>query len=497
MAIQGTKINQKIKPYLIIILSCILSPLLIMNSNYINNQRTKPYTYKEKSKIFDKLIKTRKLRENQKEILSFKVSDKICEKSHEELRDYYKTGDLEIIGEEDNVIKAEDKEKDKAHFKALINIIDFWIKDKDKNETKKLLGLKPIKNDVLTYSKHMIPFLIFLVIGILSIPAWPLYCFCCCCNCCCCCCFKKPKCKLPCFLLSFILYILSTTICILCLIKSNSIIAGIADTKCSILKFYEQIFEGETKEILPKWAGIDEINDILQEINVQIENLRKGSLNHLNQKIYDINTKKLTFKNKMEESGKEFYSTPSGTTYKNLYSSTYSITSRGINGRYVLDLVKIFGKKVTVVGMDEENYLPKNSILDSWHQEYKIISKYADNYLEEAINNLQTITDNSKGDVIESLKQGKENLNKLKNFFNDSKLEFKSIFMDNSDAIDEYGKLIFELIFGIIGLINIALGIIIFFTCFFSGKICKKYCWCRYLFKILPHLLWNILYLQM
>ena len=89
----------------------------------------------------------------------------------------------------------------------------------------------------------------------------------------------------------------------------------------------------------------------------------------------------------MAISGKEFF-VFNTTIYKDLYSSNeYFIPTRGISGRYVLDLVKMFGKKATVKDEDEEKYEPANSILDSWHQEYKEISKNADNYLEETLNN--------------------------------------------------------------------------------------------------------------
>ena len=48
--------------------------------------------------------------------------------------------------------------------------------------------------------------------------------------------------------------------------------------------------------------------------------------------------------------------------------------------------MKIFGRKADI---DEEKYEPKNSILDTWHNEYKLISKNADIYLEESLNDLK------------------------------------------------------------------------------------------------------------
>ena len=56
-------------------------------------------------------------------------------------------------------------------------------------------------------------------------------------------------------------------------------------------------------------------------------------------------------------------------------------TYRNLNGRYVLVLIKFFG---TRVDGDKEKYTPENSVLDLWHQEYKIVSENADSSLGEA-----------------------------------------------------------------------------------------------------------------
>ena len=460
------KITSKLKSYHIILLPFIITTLLIINSNYANKQKAKTNFFREKSQLFD--LKTRILQGMNS--TSSQDSNKICEKTHEELKQYYKTGDLEKIIKKDNIFTNEDENK--AYVKALINIIKNFIDDKDLSEDKnKYLKAYSLNDDFKTYYKHILPIFIPLIVGILSLPAWIVYWICCCCNCCCCCCCKKPKCKMPLFILIIFLNAIDIAICIYMLIQSNSIFKGIADTKCSILKFFIQILEGETKEALPRWAGIDRINDILKDINTQIDNLRKGTLYGLNNPIKGINNKKIALKNKMEGCGNEFYSSPSRATYKNLYSNNYVILSRGISGRYVLDLVKFFGKKVIDSDEDEEKYEPQNSILDLWHQEYKLISKKADNYLEEAMTNLKTISDDSIGDVVGKFEEVQENLKKIKEFFNGIKMKIEEY---NLDIIDKYGNLGFILFFCILGSINI---------------IC--------LFRLLIHLFWNMQYLLM
>ena len=495
MVNQHNKIISKLNIYDIILLACILSPLLLMNSHYDNNQNNKQIFYEEKNKFFGKILKNRKLQEiNEVESFSSIDSNNICEKAHKELREYYSNGELLKFVE--NYTSISCKDKDKNYLKALINIIKTLIDNKNKKKEK--YEIDSIKNDLITYNMHIFYIFIFLVIGILSIPAWPICCICYCCNCCCCCCCKYDKCRISCLIFTFLFSTSATIICIKIHYQSNSIFVGIADINCSMLKFFEQILEGETKETLPKWGGIDEISGILQDIVEQIKKFRNGTLNDLNQKISEINYKKNYFQNKMEINGKEFYNINT-TTYNDLYSSNeYFIPTREISGRYVLDIVKMFGKKVD--GIDEEKYEPKNSILDLWHQEYKVISKNADNYLEEAISNFQIISENnnnSNGDVIESLMRGVENLNKLKDFFNNIKEQIEDVFIDNSYLIDKYGKIGFKLLIDVMILLNFFLLISIFFVFLSSLKRCLKFRSCRCLFIFLTHLFWNILYLLM
>jgi prefoldin subunit 5 len=203
--------------------------------------------------------------------------------------------------------------------------------------------------------------------------------------------------------------------------------------KCSILKFFDHLLEGETDQSFPKWAGLNKIEDILKNMKEGIKELKIGTLNDLNQEINNINEKKNSFKNKMEESGNEFYSSPNRLTYSNLYSSNnYYIESRGVNGRYTLDMIKFFGKKINIDDSDEEKYEPENSILDTLYREYENITKNADIYLEETINDFKNIIDNRNGDIIENLEQGYQNINKLKDYFNNINKDIEDILINKS-----------------------------------------------------------------
>ena len=130
--------SQKIKYYHILILGLILSPLIIINSNYVNNQRDEDKLYKEKSRLFDKIISGRYLdeeekekeKEEKKESSSSDGVNEVCERGSDELKSYYKSGNLGDIEIEEGVIECKDKDKD--YMKAIINIIKSKLKEENK-----------------------------------------------------------------------------------------------------------------------------------------------------------------------------------------------------------------------------------------------------------------------------------------------------------------------------------------------------------------------------
>ena len=504
MANEKKDFTQKIQFYHIIILSCVLSLLLVLNSNYDNIKREKNKLNKEKTQLFNKIIYNRKLEEGDADNID--GTDKVCEKGSDELKKYYKTGDLETIGLKNDPIKCEDNEEE--YFKSLKKIIKTYLgggNDEEAQESNDESHIRNLqaeileqKDDLIAYGKHILPILIFLVIGILSLPGWLMCCFCCCCNCCCCCCCKKPGCKIPCFIFTYIFYGLSVAICLYGLSQSNNIFVGLADTECSILRFFDQVLDGEIKEERPRWAGIKAIKDILNDFSTQITNLKSGTMDQLDDLIELIEGNKTTFLNAMDDSGDKFYESGH---YLNKYSKEYSNlllpgenpgNDREINGRYVLDLIRMFGKKKEGGGFE-----PEYSILDIWEQEYKIVSQNADDYISQSRDSFESMIDENSGDILNSLDEGTKTLDEIKGSFDDIKIEISNMIIDNSEIIDEYGKIGFKLVFSVLGLMNIALGIFVLFICFCSGKMCTNCCCCRCIFKFFTHLLWNVLAILM
>ena len=481
----------KLKSYHIIILGCLLSSLLIINSNYVNDQRAKEKLYKEKSQLFDQIIMKRYLQEQEQPKDS---TDEICKRGTQDLIDYYKTGNLETIDLKDEKIKCEDKDKD--YINALINLIkkfaggqgegdenddnsegnpedtppsgaDGWGRRNLEGES---MSIDEMQDDLMSYGMHILPILAFLVIAILCIPGYLICCFCCCCNCCCCCCCKKPGCKIPCFIFTYVFYALVVAVCFYGLTQSNSIYAGLADTECSFLKFFDQILDGETKKELPRWAGISGIDGILEDLYDNIDGMKGNTKDKLTEKMGNITSAESTFLNNMKTTSNKLNTNG---VYNSLYTVDYGTGfnipyldgTKSVAGEYVLDIVKMFGRYVEDAETHTHSYLPENSCLDIWEKEYTIVSSTANTYMTQAQTGFNQILDSNVDGILKNLKDGRTQLDGIKTSFEGIKTDISNILVEYSGYIDEYGKLGFKLVFGVLALINISIVTIMLLRC--------------------------------
>lgn len=482
------ELKTKLNTFHFIILSCLLASLMILNSNKVNNQRASVKLAKEKEQSFYKIAKLRKLEDNEN-------TKEICARASDDLNNYYKTGDLSKIDLDNDPIKCEDA--DKSYIKALIDLVREYAEDDDDqnddpNETLRNLGGDLDTEKVKEYIPRIIPFAVFAVFGILSIFGWIGCCVSCCCDCCCCCCCKKDGCRIPCFIFSYVFYALVVCICFYGLVQSNKIFVGLANTECSLLKFFGEVLNGEAKQDNPRWAGVSGINNLLNRLVSTINDLKGNSLSTLSTGIEDIGRKKTTFKGQMEAAGNTFFD--SDDNYLSDYSKDYSdkgITNWPLKDTYVLDIVKKFGKKI-----DEDTYTP-DSFLYAWNEEFSIVAGEADNYLETAHDGFNDILNKSFTTVINGLNDGAANLDKITKPFTDAEKEIGDILSDYAGLIDKYGKLGVKLVFSVLMVMNIALGALIILIYLFSGKSCADCCFFRCIFKSCTHILWNILALMM
>ena len=524
MSKQSKEFIPNLKAYHIILLGCFLTSLLILNSNYVNQQRAINKLNIEKSKLFNKIIATRNLEgdppepepkgdpeteeEKHESDITKEDIDKVCEKGSESLKEYYKTGDLEKIELKEGDIKSEDS--DKEYIQALINIIKKQggglgggrrrnLQDEEEEKKSEEGGDTNINDELMKYGKHMIPSLFFIVVAILCIPGWVVCCSCCCCNCCCCCCCKNSCCKIPCFIITYALYALVIGVCIYGLARSNAIFVGFSDTECSILRFFDEVVDGESKKETPKWPGINGIKDIFNGMKEDLKEIKDTSVGEFDRYYDNINGKdgvpaqkgtKKTFLESLETQSKRIY------INDGIYAERYVMNIENENtyarGRYVLDLVKTFGNYDLSTGE-----CTPDSITYAWVKEFRGVSEMADEQLEIARDEFNKAIGDQYDGIKDSLDKGSDTMNTFDGTFSDIKDEIAGIVLDYYEKIDDYGKLGFKLVFLILAIIDIAIAAFMLLLCFCSGKLCNKCCCCRCLFKLVIHLLWNIYALLM
>lgn len=483
--------KSRLKPYHIILLSCLLSTMLIKNSNMVNNNRAQKKLNKEKAELFNKIVYGRMLSETTQN----PNTEEVCSRASDDLKEYYQTGDPSKIDLDDEAIEC--KDKDKSYMKALIDLVRTYVgDDDDDDDDDRLRNLGEIDTEkVKDYAMRVLAMAIFLVIGILSIFGWIVCCICTCCDCCCCCCCKKISCKVPCFIFTYIFYAFAVAVCVYGLVQTNKIFTGLANTECSFLKFFDQVLYGEMKEDLPRWAGITSIHELLGEISTTISSLSEsGTSGKLSNAINDKNTEKNNFNNSMIAASKIFYNYEDN-TYNSKYKKDYrneGITGYSLNDEYVYDIVYSLGKYDPVGKKFTENltfYL--------WNKELSIISDEADGYLDDALDGFNDILGEHVGPIQETLADGQEALNDITEPFEDVSGEIGDILYDYSGKIDKYGKMGVNIVFGVLMGMNVALAVLMILIYLFSMRSCASCCCMRCLFKCCTHVLWNILALMM
>ena len=536
--------KSKLKTYHIILLGCFLSFLLIANSNNVNNKRMTNKLNKEKTELFNKIIFGRRLEttsnpgqtltqgDGEEEVEMYET-DIVCLRASKELRDYYNNSatlkDLEIS---DGSIEC--KEKDEAYMKALIAIVKSLLGgDNEEEEVKedeqqpsdnndggsRLRNLiefnEEMKTNLITYGKSILPVIIALAMSILCIFGWIICCFCNCCNCCCCCCCKKPGCKIPCFLFTYVFYALAVAVCVYGLTQTNTIFTGLANTECSILRFFDEILYGEMKQTRPRWAGIEGINSILSELSTVITNMGESTYQALEEGMDNIADEEEAFELQLQNSGNEFYD--NGNYMLGTFSKDYTGENKYISinvevggntikqninltGIFTLDLITRFGRYVQGDPNDETNnshYEPEESVLYAWNYEYSTIAGFANRYMENARLGFQDILTRNLGKIQNTLNDAQGKFDDLKKPFDDIHGQISSSIYDYSKLIDDYGKIGVKYVFLALALLNILLAFFILLICMCSGKLCTNCCCCRCWCKFMTHLLWNILALLM
>ena len=455
--LEKKKFIPRLKSYHLFLLSIILCPFLILNSNYVNKKRLENKLNEEAKEKFDKIIFGRRLDEFTED------TEKICKKGSDDQKDYYKTGDGSKIGIKDGAISSEDRPD------YINNIIDI-VKSSDSDEDS-----VDVKEKLTPYIKHLFPVIFFLAVTILAIPGWVMCCSCCCADCCCCCCLKKKICKLPFFIITYTCYGIVFVVSIYGLTQSNSIFVGLADTECSLLKFVGDVLYGENKETTPKWGGIEKINDKLDRTSKQFEVIKASEITKLKTEKNAIKNYESDFRGVLKDQSDNIQS---NTNYQ--YDSA------------TLDIAFDFGK------LSNDNIpIEPNSYAYRWINEYT--AYYPESFLirEGVVLGFESLTNGDDGGIIKTFSDIQGPINDIKTSIENVKDQVSDIIINYSDTIDEYGKLGFKIVFSVLTVFVAAIAAIMLVLCFCSGKKCSSCCLFRCGFRIILHILWNILALLM
>ena len=502
------KFLSKSSPIYIILLGCILGSLLILNSNHVNEQKTQMNLDKEQDALFKRIISKRKLQQTSPNTKVEKSkTEEVCERASDELLEYYATSDLSKIDLDNGAIKCENKNED--YMKALIDLVRNLVggdDDDDENNPSTPANEPNLRNlleeedkeNIKTYSSRVLPMIIFLAIGVLSIIGYIVCWISCCCDCCWCCCCKKVKCEIPCFIFTYIFYALVVAVSLYGLTQTKKIFTGLANTECSFLEFFDQVLKGEKKEITPKWIGITKIDKLLRDLKKNLNQMKNDNLlEQLDSLLEDIDDQRDKFMPKLKRLHKNFYEADGETpldkycinypTVSPLYYYKKGTETKYLRDKYVLDIIPALGK------YDEENQEFKPGLIYYWNYEISEIDKEAEKSLSEARGSFQSMLTGKLEDILEALETGIEQLGEIKKPFDNAYNDISDILYDASEIMDKDGKLAVNLVFGVLVAMNICLAVLLLLICLFSGKSCVDCDFFRCLFKFATHILWNIL----
>jgi hypothetical protein len=261
-----------IKPYYVLLISILLVPFLIKISSIQVEKRKQE---KVQSKILEVNDSAKTFLRNLRNLDFYSDSIKVCQRSSEELKKYFETGDTQFVKIYE--LKGEEKPND-----YILAFIDYLSNEGDSKE------------NFNKYIKHHILSILFFAVAIAAFPGWITCCACSCYNCCCCCCIKRPCCRLPIFIIISLMNALIIATSLLGIINTDKIFIGLTNTECYLLRFINEMLEGESKTIYPRWGGVATVIERLNRTVVTIQEMSKDST------IYDTNAKKNAYKSEMQ-----------------------------------------------------------------------------------------------------------------------------------------------------------------------------------------------------
>ena len=203
-------------------------------------------------------------------------------------------------------------------------------------------------------------------------------------------------------------------------------------------------------------------------------------------KMTNVNITKHSFITYMQGRGDSLFTYDN---YKDEYSQDYTGIKKGgetLNGRYVLDIVKMFGKYEPTI----KKYLPENSALNLWEKEYLYLSKTADEYMDKAYESLSALLGIHQDNIFSRLAR------EISEYCRPKFHNVKIVLIELFGFIEKNVKLGFILFFNLLLIINITIAVFILLR-LLKEKFLKEINCCKSAYKLIIHILWNILALLM
>ena len=258
------------------------------------------------------------------------------------------------------------------------------------------------------------------------------------------------------------------------------------------MKLLEQVVDGEIKQTTPRWSGIAGINTLLTSLKNNINTSKNSASSGLTTQKGLISDRKDDFEEAMKTFDNYCYS---GGVYPNVFTHTFnglSTTDSIYEGKkYVLDIIKSVGHK------EDGGAYPQPSFLYGLNYEYQEVASTTDGYIDRSERSFNDILDTNSDKVIKALDKAKKTLDDFKKPFDEINNKIGDKVADYAELIDEKGKLVVKLVFGVLMIMNIALAVFLMLIGLFSMKACTNCCFCRCIFKCGVHILWNVLALLM
>ena len=387
---------------------------------------------------------------------------KICSKTSDEYSQYYKSGDTTQINMDDN----NTEEYNSYYIKALINIVgNYYEKKRAEKNGASFSPDSNYKKDIFKYTYHILPLVIILGLGFLSLVVWIVWAICICKKCSCCYC-NRPKCKTPSIVIAVIFYIIVSLISVYALIEQNKIFTGLADLECSVIKFTDEVLQGEKNPYPPFWAGIEKMKKSLTDISSKRGSVPSSS--DLGALISQIDGKKSAVETSLQNTG-------------------VNMATAFIDSGYQLDVAKKFGS----FDPDHPPSSPEDTVCYYWYKEYYSLYKSARDEMNKVKVDLGTISSDLQ--ITNSITNANNALDSIKTEFETLEYILSDYIKENADSIDKNGKIIYALFFSLLVIFSVAITVLMLLLCCCSGKICTNLTCFQCFVKYFLHVIWNVM----